>query len=230
MKKTLTYDYVKEQFEKEGYKLLSKKYVSSLFRLKVECPEGHHYKVTYGNFQKNRRCPFCYGNKNNSQDYIKQQFEKEGYKLLSKYKNNYTKILVECFQGHKFEVTYNNFQRGSRCPVCWELKSHSQSEKDCFNVVEQILLNEVIIANDRTQIINPNTNKYLELDIWIPSLNKAIEFNGEYWHNNNYSKYKDDQKVKQCKEKNIDLLVINYQNWIDNKKEEIEKLKLFLEN
>ena len=44
--------------------------------------------------------------------------------------------------------------------------------------------------------MNPNTDKHLELDIWIPTLNKAIEFNGEYWHNNNYSKYKDKKGMK----------------------------------
>ena len=132
---------------------------------------------------------------------------------------------VECPKGHQYEVTYNSFQQGIRCPVCWKL-GHSQCEKDCLDVVKYFT-NESFIENDRTQIINPRTNQFLELDIYIPKLNKAIEFNGEYWHDNDYSKYKDNQKVKQCKEKDIDLMIIWYQDWVDDKEKQIEKLKDF---
>lgn len=44
------YEYIKSQFEKEGYKLLSKKYIDALSKLKAKCPNGHNYKVKYGNF------------------------------------------------------------------------------------------------------------------------------------------------------------------------------------
>ena len=64
--------------------------------------------------------------------------------------------------------------------------------------------------------------------MWIPLLNKAIEFNGERWHSKENVKYKDNQKQIQCKEKNIDLLTIWYQNWIDNREEQINSLKNFL--
>jgi hypothetical protein len=57
----------------------------------------------------------------------------------------------------------------------------------------------------------------LELDVWFPDLNKAIEFNGDYWHSKENVKQRDVEKIIQCKEKNIDLLIINEKEWKQNK-------------
>ena len=228
--KRLSCNFIKEQYTKVKYKFLSKKYINCRTKNTVECPEGHQYDATYSSFQQGYRCPICCikirrKKQKHSYEYIKEQFAEEGYKLLSKeYKNVHTKLLIQCHEGHQYDVTYGNFQQGQRCPVCWKLDSYSRSEKECLNVVKQ-LTNEIIIENDRTQIINPKTNYFLELDMWIPSLKKAIEFNGEYYHK--HRKYEDNQKVKQCKEKDIDLLIIKYQDWINNREEQIEKIRGF---
>lgn len=58
-----------------------------------------------------------------------------------------------------------------------------------------------------------------------PELNKAIEYNGEYWHNFKYIKIKDKIKFEQCKEKDIDLLIIREQDWLENKEKEIGKIE-----
>lgn len=224
-----TFEYIKKQFEKEGYELLSKEYNGNREKLKVECPNKHIYEVSYHSFQRGTRCSVCAGNQKLTYDFVNKQFKIKGYKLLSKnYKNARIKLLVECPVGHQYKVTYDNFQRGKRCPICWDIETHSRSEKDCLNVVKQIIPNENVIENDRSQIVNTKTDRFLELDIWIPTLNKAIEFNGEYWHDNSYSKYKDNQKIKQCKEKNINLLTIWYQNWINNREEQIANLRAFI--
>ena len=222
----LTYEYVKEQVEKESYKLLSKKYVNSEIKLKVQCDKSHIYKVTYGNFQKGRRCPICAGKLKLTYEYVKEQIKKECYKLLSKsYVNNCTKLKVQCDKGHNYKVKWNDFQQGHRCPICCQ--KYSKIEKEILKIVKHLLPNENIIENDRTQIVNPLIGKNLELDIWIPELKKAIEFNGRYWHISDYAKYKDAEKINQCKKKGIDLLVINEQDWIDDKNKYIKKLKLW---
>lgn len=52
-------------------------------------------------------------------EYVKMYIENEGYKLLDKdYKNNNTKLLVECPNKHQYLVTFNKFKSGRRCPVC----------------------------------------------------------------------------------------------------------------
>jgi len=224
--KKLTYEFIKEEIEKvEGYKLLSEEYVNNKTKLELKCSEGHVFNSTYNLWNMKRRCPYCYGNKKLTYEFIKEEIEKvEGYKLLSKnYKNARSKLKVQCNRGHIYYPTYDNFKNGKRCSIC----NNSKSEKEVFNIVN-FLYEGKVFRNNRTQIINLLTNRNLELDIWIPFLNKAIEFNGEYWHSSDDVKYRDAEKVKQCKEKNIDLLVIWYKDWKNNKNKVIKQIKLWM--
>ena len=229
--KKLKYEYVKEKIEKvEGYKLLSKEYKGALKKLKLQCPEGHIFKMTWGHFQQGVRCNQCSINRQkHSYEFVKGEIEKvEGYKLLSKeYKNNHTKMKLECPEGHKFEMIYNNFQQGVRCPNCWNKNGSSIQEKEVLKYIQSIT-DTIIIENDRSQIININTGWNLELDIFLPDIMKAIEYNGTYWHNNDYQKYKDLIKKEQCKVKGIDLLVVNEKAWVNNKKGCKEDIKKFI--
>jgi hypothetical protein len=108
-------------------------------------------------------------------EFIRAEFAKENYTLL-------TKI---------YSISWANWQKGARCPRC----SHkiSKWEEEVKNSLSQSNIDHV--PNDRTQLVNSNTNHKLELDIWFPKLNKAIECNGVYW----YSKpdRKECDKIKQ---------------------------------
>jgi len=135
------------------------------------------------------------------------------------------KLKLQCSKNHQYNTaTYGSFYMGNRCPMCNRIKLSSKGEKEVFNVVKQIT-NEIIIENDRTQILNPLTGRNLELDIWIPSLNKAIEYNGTYWHSLPDKKQNDKEKIKQCKEKGIDLLIITDDEWNNNKSTYKEKIE-----
>jgi len=46
--KKLTYEFVKEQFEDDGYELLSKEYVNSGSKLSCRCSNGHLYSISMG--------------------------------------------------------------------------------------------------------------------------------------------------------------------------------------
>ena len=89
------------------------------------------------------------------------------------------------------------------------------------------IFNGDIVRNDRTQIVNPNTNRNLELDIWFPDKMKAIECNGVYWHAGSYSIKKDTIKKSVCKKKNISLLVVTDEEWYANINECREKIVSF---
>lgn len=80
--------------------------------------------------------------------------------------------------------------------------------------------NEKIIVNSRN-IITP-----YELDIYLPDLNLAFEFNGLYWHSEIY-KDKNYHKIKSdmCDEKGIQLIHIWEDNW-DNKQEIVKSMIL----
>ena len=103
-----------------------------------------------------------------------------------------------------------------RCIKCYpHLKGISNLEKEIVKFIESLKID--IIENDRTILSGK------ELDIYIPSHNLAIEFNGLYWHsegqgiNKNYHL----NKTLKCKEKGIQLIHIFEDEWID--KQEIVK-------
>ena len=52
-------------------------------------------------------------------DYVKKYIESFGYSLLSEeYIAVKYKLKFQCDKGHEYEATFNNFQRGTRCPIC----------------------------------------------------------------------------------------------------------------
>ena len=63
MPKKLSYEYVKEYIEKEGYALLTNEYKGDTTKLELICPNGHEWSITWKNFKKGSRCPFCTGKK-----------------------------------------------------------------------------------------------------------------------------------------------------------------------
>ena len=231
--KKYTYEYVKGYIESFNYQLLSDTYINNNTKLLVRCPLDHEYYVIFANFQSGKRCPFCKALKVSNDkilsfDYVKSYIESFNYTLLSKtYINSHMKLLITCPSGHEYEVNFNNFKQGQRCPICWNESTSSKQEQEVQDYVES--LGYRIIRNDRTQIINPLTNRNLELDIWIPDKNKAIEYNGTYWHNKLYMVQKDKIKVDQCKQKGIDLLVINEDKWTNSKNIEQDIIAKFLE-
>ena len=219
-----TKEYVEKKLLEEDYNLISE-YRKTHEKIVVKCNIGHCYTTTFSQWLNGTRCSFCSGNHKLSYSYIKEQLYKEGYQLLSKvYKNNSIRMKLKCDNNHICHISYGNFSMGKRCKTCYDERTHSKQEKEVLGVVKDIIDYD-IIENDRSQIINPNTNKFLELDIWIPELNKAIEFNGEYWHKNRYT---DGIKRKCCYDKNIDLLVIWDGEWVNEKEKCLQNIRDFL--
>ncbi len=54
-----TIDFVRYVFEKEGYKLLTTKYINSDNQLSYACPHGHRHTMRWNNWRIGRRCPSC---------------------------------------------------------------------------------------------------------------------------------------------------------------------------
>ena len=118
MGRRLTIEYIREQFENEGYELLTKEYTNNT-KLDYICPKGHKHSMCWGNWQQGRRCAVCANNIKLNTEYVRGQFEKEGYQLLTtKYKNNNQKLDYVCPEGHRHYISWNSWQRGSRCFYC----------------------------------------------------------------------------------------------------------------
>jgi hypothetical protein len=225
-----TFDYVKQKIENNDYVFInSDGYKNGQSKLLLKCNKGHIFTTTYNNFKKGCRCSICFKTPKHSIEYVSDYISKFDYELLSNcYSDNKSKIKLKCPIGHTYNVSFSNFKnQGRRCPICNQQKTISKSEKEIVTFIK-MLYNDEIIENDRTIIKNPKTGKMLELDVYIPRLKKAIEFNGMYWHSDELTKIKDNEKKIQCKEKSIDLLVVDEKDWLQDKSKCLENIKSFI--
>ena len=143
MPKKLTYEYVKEYIENFGYKLLSTEYISSDIPLLLQCPNGHIYNTTcFRNFKHNNvRCPYCSGGNNIKYTYeeVETYIKSFNYELLStEYKNNREKLILKCNKGHQYEVSFDVFKRGHRCPYC-KKKTISNLRKNSIDDIREYI-------------------------------------------------------------------------------------------
>lgn len=60
----LSWDFVKGEFEKVGYRVLSSEYVDNKTPIHYLCDKGHHGKTSYANFKKGGRCKQCFLERN----------------------------------------------------------------------------------------------------------------------------------------------------------------------
>lgn len=91
----------------------------------------------------------------------------------------------------------------------------SQGEIDVYNYIKELLPNEKINRNVRGVIGS------LELDIYVPKYNFAIEYNGLFWHSEASGRYLNGyhvQKKKACEQNGINLLAIYEDEWKNENK------------
>jgi hypothetical protein len=219
---------VKLRIKNEGYELLDSVYYGAKEKYLLRCPEGHEFKMRFSAFNQGQRCPICDTlSKRNSIETIKEFLNLLNYKLLCDYERAIDNIKIQCDKGHIFEMRYNSLQQGQRCPECSKSKMFSKGEKEILNYIKE-KYNGKLLSNDRTTILNPKTGRYLELDIWLPEIRKAIEYNGYYWHNNKYSKWKDKYKQKWCRNNGIELLMVDHNDWKNNNVSVMNKVEMFI--
>ena len=211
---------IRQIFAKEGYTLITDTDLSSRELYEVVCPHGHTWKVTIGNFKTGRRCKYCkYEKAGSSQrlsyEYIKQEIEKEGYKLLSTCYNNAHELLsIQCTEGHVFSIQWANWQQGYRCPICNEERSYGEK------TIERYLVDNNILYEREKQFKDCKDKQVLPFDFYLPDYNLCIEYDGEQhfkevkWFGGKEGFEKrvkhDNMKNKYCEDNSINLLRIPY--------------------
>lgn len=155
-----------------------------------------------------------------SDDYVAMMEEKFKVKLVNEPDLEYIGYVgEECHKlkckkcGEEFVIKNQTFltrQEGFRtiCTNCNPLKKEwSEGEKELLDYVKSIYSGE--IEENSKGLINP-----YEIDIYLPEINIAIEYNGLFWHSdfnqpNNYHKMKSDM----CKKKGVHLIHIFEDDW-----------------
>ena len=206
----------KDEFIKRANEVHGDRYDYSLVdykdtRTKVEivCTEHGSFFQSPNKHMQGRGCKVC-GRERTIEhnfltlnDFIQKARNVHGDKYdysSSVYTGADNKLEIICEKHGKFFQTPHNHLKGTNCPSCGA--SISKPEIKLKDFIRSFYKGE-IITNSKN-IIPP-----MELDIYIPSLNLAIEFNGGYWHS---EKFKDRNyhllKYNLCKEKNIRLISI----------------------
>lgn len=195
--------------------------------IRIKCNNGHVSKRSYGQ-QKSKKygCAECSNVKRIAFKEIRALFEFEGYTVLT-IEDDYinqtsSKIEFVCPNGHEHSISPRKWRSGQRCGKC----RVSKEELSVRNFLDEYEYEYEM--NDRSVILSPKTNKYLEIDLWFPDRNKAIEVNGLYWHSKQDKTNNDTIKRNVCDEMNIDLLVISDDEWNNRNEDAKDKILCFL--
>ena len=149
MSRRITIEFIKSEFEKEGWMCVSTEYIDAHKKLDCICPEGHLGSIRWNDWQQGIRCPVCAGVKKPTIELIKFEFEKEGWVCVSeKYINSYSKLDYVCPKGHVSSIRWSDWQQGCGCSTCAaDNKKHtvefikSEFEKDNYILTSDVYVN-----------------------------------------------------------------------------------------
>ena len=155
-------------------------------------------------------------------EFVKPLFTFDEYKGLSQI---YTWQCVNCGNIFKSKIYFTGLGENRqipRCQICFPNQATSIAEKELADFVKSIYHNEVL-TNDRTLL------KQYELDIVLPELKLAIQFNGIYWHSLKDKNYHLN-KTELCQQSGYRLIHIWQDDWINDKNAIMAKLKNIMED
>lgn len=109
------------------------------------------------------------------------------------------KVWWKCSEGHEWKATVGNrTNNNSGCPRCNIEKTNSFCEQAVYFYVKKAF----------PDAINGDQHLGIELDIFVPSIKVAIEYDGEAWHNSEKRINNDNKKNSICNEAGVRLIRI----------------------
>lgn len=174
-----------------------------------KCSNGHSYEAKPNNKINDNggNCPYCSHQKLcvenslwNKFPEISQEWDFEAnYPLTPKdvaaYSNKKVGWICKIC-GHKWVATIDNRTNGKGCPLCSKGKHTSFPEQAIYHYVKKLFPD----AQSGRKVFG------YEIDVFIPSLNIGIEYDGEYYHRNRIKQ--DIKKNKTLHSKGIKLIRI----------------------
>jgi hypothetical protein len=205
--------------DRYDYSLITE-YKNDRIKYPIICPEHGIFEQTMNNHIKGKQgCPKCgiikcaNARKDTYDDFIRKAKLIHGDKFIyddKNYVNSNTKIGITCKKHGIFYMEPSNHLIGQGCPKC--AFAHSKGEDEIYNYITTLIGKDKVIQRDRT-ILNGE-----EIDIFIPSLSFAIEYNGLYWHSeiSKNDKYHLNKTIK-CNNNGIRLFHIFEDEWLYKK-------------
>ena len=177
-----------------------------------KCSNNHSWKSKIGNRSiLNRGCPYCNNFKvlPGYNDFAtvhpellsEWDYEKNGdLKPNEVMSGSRTKVWWKCKIGHSYMAALNHrtSSDSTGCPICYSGRQTSFAEQAVYFYVKKAFPDAI---NRYKNIFGSR----FELDIYIPSFNTAIEYDGEAWHKKDKLK-REQEKYKLCNSHGIRLI------------------------
>lgn len=198
------------------------------------CGNGHEWESGLFSRYMGEKCPYCLNKKvlpgfndlaTVSPDLAGMVSENSPIRANEIMVNSSKKLLWRCDNGHEWESTIVGVYNGNGCLKC----SGSKMEENLAQLIKNLIPEGTTILRNDRQIISP-----YELDIFIPTLGLAFEFNGDYWHSNEMirkrhpqfasSKQFDDFKKQECKKHGVNLFFVKETQWVNNYEKTVERI------
>lgn len=229
IKRGMTQRYTSGEFIKKAQELYGNKYdyskveyINSKTKVCIICPSHGEFWQTPSSHLFGKKCPLCGKNESAKKrmmtidQFINKAREIHGDQYdysKSEYNGIFEPISIICKKHGLFKQIASYHLSGNGCQQCAKEMTESSYERELFDFIKGNY-NGITMHNYRSVLAD---NK--ELDIYLPSLNLAFEFDGLYWHNekNQPSKKYHLNKTEECLEKNIQLIHVFEDEWIYKK-------------
>jgi hypothetical protein len=200
--------------------------------LNIRCKEHNHtFQIRKENhhYSKYGGCEFCLKEKSKT---LKLTTEKvlEKFNLVHgdrylydkvMYESNQKKVIITCRKHGDFPQLVSSHAKGTGCPSC----SISQGERMLHKILTEMKLN-FISQKIFYGCKNPETDRHLLFDIYVPEYHTCIEYDGVQHFESSHLwggdtnlekiKFRDEIKNNYCKTNEIDLIRIPYtMDWED---------------
>ncbi len=173
------------------------------------CEKGHEYEMSPSQKSRGCGCPYCANKKilkgfnDLATTHPKLLDEWDYEKNTDITPDNITygsdrKVWWKCKKGHEWKATINSRVAGNKCPKCAYETQSSLPEKTFYYYLSKFF-------DDIETNVHLKCLKKRELDIYIPSLKLAVEYDGASWHKD---ASRDSDKDELCLENGITLIRI----------------------
>lgn len=194
-------------------------YVNTHTKVCIICPEHGNFFIEPASHLSGRKCNECSKidrakhKTMTTEEFVNKAKIVHGKKYdysVTNYEGIYNIVNIICPIHGIFSQIASYHLSGNGCQLCAQEMKESTSERNLFQFVSENY--DGIIMKNYRKILSGNR----ELDIYVPSLKLAIEFDGLFWHsskNKTPSNYHLNKTVE-CKEKGIKLIHIFEDEWI----------------
>mgnify|MGYP001582487487 CR=1 FL=1 len=211
------------QWSPENTKLPTEVVEGSMYRAKWVCHKEHTWEATVSSRSKGTTCPYCTGRKvisgvtdlTTTHPGLSREWCSSNEKRPNEvYKGSCDYVSWVCSKKHRWIAqVYRRAMLGQGCPECVRNSYSSKGEKELSAFVSMIVGSDNVLTTYR------GLAGVGEVDVYVPHLNIAFEFNGVYYHSEALGRDHDSHynKYLSCRKHGVQLVAVWEDDWRDRR-------------